>query len=169
MENIIQEKYLNLQPDAVPIEGIKKILYQMENSICQIIKDKGEKGTGFFCIIPYFGKLIPFLITNNHVLNESDIENNKIICLLIKKELKNIKIDNMRKKYTNEEIDVTFIEIRPNEDQIINFMELDEDININIDVLEKTYKKKYIYILHYPKGKLSVSYGLINSLIDGKK
>ena len=30
------------------------------------------------------------------------------------------------------------------------------------------YKIKSIYILHYPKGELSVSYGLINDIIDGK-
>ena len=171
MVDINQETYLGLQPDAVPIEGTKKILYQMENCICQIFKEKGEKGTGFFCNISYCDQEIPFLITNNHVLNKNDIENNKKIELIINNESREIKIDNMRKKYTNEELDVTLIEIRPEKDEIKNVMELDEeDINKNINILEKIYRKKSIYILHYPKGKLSTSYGLINGLtVDGKK
>ena len=44
-------------------------------------------------------------------------------------------------------------------------MEIDkEDIEEDKDMIEINYKGKSIYIMHYPKGKLSVSYGLINDI-----
>ena len=156
----------------VSLEGTRKILYQMENCICLIHKDNGEIGTGFFCEIPYKNNIIKVLITNNHVLNENEIKNNKIIKICIinkenKKEIKRIKIDNTRKKYTNKKLDVTIIEIKINKDEIYNYMEIDkEDIEENKEIIEINYKRKSIYIIHYPKGKLSVSYGLINDIID---
>ena len=55
----------------------------MENSICKIILEDGEKGNGFFCKIPFNSNLLPVLITNNHVLNENYIENDKIIKLIL--------------------------------------------------------------------------------------
>ena len=79
MSDIIQEKLIEKQPIPVSIEGTKKILFQMENCICKIYLEDGQKGTGFFCKILFNNDLLPVLITNNHVLNEKDIENNKII------------------------------------------------------------------------------------------
>ena len=148
LDNQPKESYANKQPDAVPIEGAKKILDQMENCVCRIIKEKGEFGTGFLCNIPFFGRSIPCLITNNHVLNKSEIENDKTIEFRINNELRKIKIDENRKKYTNEEKDVTFIEIKPEEDKITKFMELDEDINKNEKILEKNVEiNQYIYYI----------------------
>jgi hypothetical protein len=72
-------------------------------------------------------------------LNKKDIEDNKIIKLIINNKVKRIKIDNSRKKYTNpdENIDITIIEIKPNKDKIDNCLELDEnEINNNKDNLE---------------------------------
>ena len=93
--SIINEALIEDQPNPVDIEGIKKILYQMENCICRIYGHHGKKATGFFCKIPFPDKnnLIPFLITNNHALNEIDIENNKTINLLciIRKKMKILK------------------------------------------------------------------------------
>jgi V8-like Glu-specific endopeptidase len=104
------------------------------------------------------------------VLNENNIQNNKIIKFTINDEKKReIKINKARKKYTNIELDITFIEIKPNIDNINNFMELDNDINKDNNILELDYEKKSIYILHYPKGELSVSYGLIDYLEEAKK
>jgi len=76
------------QPIPVDIEGTKSILFQMENCICKIVKGNGQKGTGFFCKIPFPDEynLLNVLITNNHVLNENDIKNNKIITFKIYKE-----------------------------------------------------------------------------------
>ena len=108
--------------------------------------------------------MLPVFITNNHIINNE---------LLYKKDSK-IKIDiyddesdnkeinlNNRMKYTNEEYDITIIEIKE-EDKINNYLELDEIIinniinNINKN---KLYINKTIYIIQYPEGDLSVSYG----------
>ena len=48
-------------------------------------------------------------------------------------------------------------------------MEIDEnDLEKKKKNIELEYKRKSIYILHYPKGKLNVSYGIINDIIDEK-
>ena len=173
MSVIKQEKLIEEQPRPVSIEGTREILSQMENSICMIYPEDNINGTGFFCKIPFLNNCLPVLITNNHILNENDIKNNKIIKLSINGKVKEIKIDNSRKKYTNPDknIDITIIEIKPNEDGIgiDNFLELDEK-NINKDKknIEVEYKMKSIYILHYPRGKLKVSYGLIKNIVDNK-
>ena len=79
MEDYLPEKHIEKSPNPINIEGTEKILFQMKNCICKIINNEGNKGTGFFCIIPINDKLMPFLITNNHILDESEIENNKIL------------------------------------------------------------------------------------------
>ena len=83
MSDIIKESLNKDQPMPVSLEGTRKILYQMENCICKIHKDNGAIGIGFFCEIPYNNNIIKVLITNNHVLNENEIENNKIINISI--------------------------------------------------------------------------------------
>ena len=103
MSEIIQESLNKDQPMPVSIECTRTILYQMENCICKIYKDNDTIWTGFFCEMPFKDNSIKVLITSNHVLNEYDIENNKIINISIlneKKEekIKKIKIDNNRKK-----------------------------------------------------------------------
>ena len=129
MSDINQEKLIKEQPIPVSVKNEKTILFQIENCICKIYMNNGEIGTGFFCKIPFNNNLLPALITNNHVLNEKDIENDEIIKLSIYNEAKEIKIDNLRKKYTNSDknIDITIIEIRPNKDGIYNYLELDEN------------------------------------------
>ena len=171
MSDIKQETLIEKQPIPVSIEGTKKILSQMENCTCIIFPENGKKGTGFVCKIPFLDYYLPVLITNNHVLNENDIENNKIIKLIINGYVKKIIIDNLRKKYTNpdENIDITIIQINPNKDKIYNYLELDEnEINKNNEKIELENNNKSIYILHYPKGKLNVSYGLMENIINTK-
>ena len=86
----------------VSIEETRTILYQMENCICKIYKENGGIGTGFFCEIPFNNNLLKVLITNNHLLNENEIEDNKIIKISIMnkekdEKVKQIEIDNKRK------------------------------------------------------------------------
>ena len=172
MSDIIQEKLIEKQPIPVSIEGTKKILFQMEKCICKIYLEEGKKGTGFFCKIPFKNNLLPVLITNNHILNENEIKNNKIIKISINNKVNEIEIDSSRKIYTNsdENIDITIIEIKESKDGIYNYLEIDEnDIYKDKKIIELEYKMKSIYILHYPKGKLNVSYGLIKDIIDNKK
>ena len=70
--------------------------------------------------------------------------------------------------YTNEQYDTTIIEIKE-EDGINNFMELDDgiidDIIYNKNKISQ-YNEKTIYIIHYPEGQLSVSYGIISGIFE---
>ena len=166
MEDFLPEKHLEKSPNPVNIEGTEQILFQMKNCICKIINNDGIKGTGFFCRIPINDKLLPFLITNNHVLDESKIENNKILEFSINdgKKCKKVQLDDSRIKYTNKKLDFTFIEIKPKLDGINYFLDIDENINSN---LENIYNKESIYLLHYPKGgNVNVSYGLSNDIVN---
>ena len=80
---------------------------------------------------------------------------------------------NNRIKYTHtqEEYDITIIEIKE-EDKINNYLELDDNIindilnnkNQNVEYIDKTF-----YIIQYPEGELSVSYGLIKGIYEDKK
>ena len=151
------EIYFEKSPKPVSFENTEKILFQMKNCICKIYKDKGETGT------------LKVLITNNHVLNEDDLKNNNIIKYTLKddEEIRKIIIDdNKRKIYTSKELDISFIEIKENEDNINEYLEIDEEIiNKNKEYIETTYKNKSIYILHYPLGKdIVVSYGNLDKI-----
>ena len=103
MSDIIQEKFVENQPIPVSIDGTKKILFQMENCSCKINNKNGKIGIGYLCKIPFSknnNNLLPVLIANNNILNEND----KIISLIINNEVKEIKIDNSRKKYTKSKL-----------------------------------------------------------------
>jgi len=167
--DINPEIYFDKSTIPVSFENTEKILFQMKNCICKIYKNKGETGTGFFCEIPYQSKLLKVLITNNHVLNEDDLKNDNIIKYTLKgdKQIRKIKIDNkIRKIYTSKELDISFIEIKENEDNINEYLEIDEElINQNEEYIETTYKNKSIYLLHYPSGKdIVVSYGNLDKI-----
>ena len=70
-ENLNQEQLISMS-----LEKTKTILYQMENCICKIYKNNEVIGTGFLCKISFNNNLLKVLITNNHILNENEIENN---------------------------------------------------------------------------------------------
>ena len=169
-----KESLLNGYPNVISYECTKKIIEQMERDICKINIGMNQ-GTGFFTKIPFpnENKMLPVLITNNHVIN-NDILNkdNMNIELDIKKEekTKEIILKN-RMKYTNEEYDITIIEIKE-EDNINNYLELD-DIIINDIINDENYNKEYknetIYIIQYPENKLSVSYGILDKIYEDKK
>jgi len=165
------EIFFEKSPKPVSFENTEKILSQMKNCICKIHKNNGKKGTGFFCKIPYTNKskLLTVLITNFHVLNENDLKNNNIIKYTLKddKQIRKIKIDNNKRKiYTSKKLDITFIEIKQNEDNINEFLEIDESIiNQTKEFIEATYKNKSIYLLHYPQGEdIAVSYGILDKI-----
>ena len=169
-----KESLLYDYPNVISYECTKKIIEQMEKNICKI-NIPNNQGTGFFTKItfPNQNKLLPVLITNNHVINNDILnkENMKIkIDIKDEEDIKEI-ILNKRMKYTNEEYDITIIEIKE-EDNINNFLELD-DIIIN-DILNninknKEYINKTIYIIQYPENNLSVSYGILEDIYLDKK
>ena len=170
--NIKEEIFTGLSPNPVTINGTELILNQMRLSVCKIIKENGQKGTGFFCLIPIPNDdLLPALITNNHILNEKDIEINKKIQLTLNNDNKclNIIIDKSRKKYTNVDLDITIIEMKPKIDNVKkeDFLSIDLDINKDESILETLYLRKSIYVLHYLKGKeIYVSYGFSKGIIN---
>ena len=158
----------------ISYDCIKKIIEQMEKSIFKIIIGKNQ-GTGFFSKIPFPNKenMLPVLITNNHIIDDDIIcKMDEIIKIDIKNEenIKQINLNN-RLKYTNYEHDITIIEIK-NEDKINNYLELDDKI-IN-DIINNYNENEYFvdkiaYIIQYPDGKLSVSYGNIEGIYEDEK
>ncbi len=118
MENIKKEKYIKNSPEPLSIDAIEKILEQMKKYVCKIYN--GKEGTGFFIKIPYKNSTLTVLITNNHIIEEQDIIDNKIITIYLNYEKKerNIKLDNERLWYTNKDLDTTIIEIKENNDNI---------------------------------------------------
>ena len=170
----INENLLNQCPLSFSYESSRKIIEQMEKNICRI-KIGNQQASGFFCKIPFPNKdnLLPVFITNNHVIDK-DIPNNndEKISIIIKEEenIKKVSLNN-RMKYTSEKFDTTIIEIK-NEDNIKNYLELDDIIidniinnkNKNVDYIDKT-----IYIIQYPEGILSVSYGILMNIFEDKK
>ena len=173
MSETIKEKFLKNSPDPVSIKEINTILYQMQNCVCKICGSNGNNGTGFFCKIYYPDKKVykPALFTNNHILSENDIEDKKEISFTINNDKKSrkIKIDKNRKCYTNKELDITIIEIKEKKDDIHDFLDLDEDINKDKELLDNIYGKfkKTVYVLHYPQAdEVKVSYGLSGEIVD---
>ena len=156
-------------PEPISFKGTENILYQMNNCVCRIYNNC--EATGFFTKIPYKNRLLPVLITNNHVIGISDLINNRIITLYLNNDkiLKYIKLDKNRLRYTNEKLDVTIIEIIETKDNLNNkYLELDDNI-INYfkfkekedpNYLNNIYTTKSIYIINYPEDQdVKVSYG----------
>ena len=165
MDNIEEEKNIEGYPKSVSLKGTETILEQMKKKVCKICVGNGAKGTGFFCKIPYpdENNLLPVLITNNHVINQSILQTeNKRISLTINNIDKEIILDN-RLKYTNKTCDITIIEIKK-QDRIEHYLELDDNLKNKSNL---SYIGESIYILHYPRsGDIFVSYGLIKEEIN---
>jgi len=173
MSDYIQEVNINEYPIAISLQDTEnKILFQMKNCVCKIMKDNGNKGTRFFLKINHNNESLYLLITNNHVLDKNDINNNKNIAITINdnKVYKELYIDE-RKKFTDPKLDITFIEIYPKKDDIKYFLDIDDDIDKEEDFLKKLYIKKSIYTLHYPDTEgnmIKVSYG-VSKCIEEKE
>ena len=110
-------------------------------------------------------KVIHALITTYRTISEKTITNNKEIQLTLNndKVKKIIKIGKNRKIYINKEYDTTIIEIKPKEDKINNFLELDE--NILEDNSNDIYNQKKIYLICYGKeNKMDMYEGTIKEI-----
>ena len=117
-----KEKIIKDSISPITLSKQESITRQMKNCICKIHNCRGN-GTGFFFRIPYNNAQIKILITNNHVLNENDIMDNKIITFSMNNNIKDIKIEKGRRKYTSEIYDTTIIEIKEKDylDDMIEF------------------------------------------------
>ena len=171
-EEYIKEKELHNQSKAIPTEEMMDLIDLIKTHVCKITCKDGTHGTGFFCYIPIgWGNILPTLMTNIHVLNIDDIKPGQSIKFSINNDYKEyeILIGNTRKKYTNEDYDVTIIEIK--EDDKIDeksFFDIDKQIfqEDSINLL----KHRQIFLLHYPKGlKMEISAGVIHKIIEDEE
>jgi len=161
---------LENSPPSISLQSTIKIKEQMETCIFTIfVPNSGMKGTGFFCLIPFQNKNLPVMITNNHVLNEETLKKEQYIPIELNNLNIRIQINDNRKIYTNQEYDITIIEIIPEKDNIFNFLELDEAITFNRDIkyLELNLKRSSIYLL-YSAQSLLVSYGILKNIEEEK-
>ena len=175
----IKEKYISDSIEPISINSTEIILNQMKKCVCKI-HIKGKKGTGFFAKIPYKNNFLSCLFTNNHVLGEDNIQDGNNISISLNNEeiFKNIKIDSKRKRYTNEILDITIIEINEDIDNINDFLILDNQIlnkynsdndENNINYFKNIYEKESIYLLNYINGKdIFASYGLLSNIEENK-
>ena len=146
MEDINKEILIENSPIPVSIKGTENILFQMKNSICKIYTGNNTKGSGFFLKLSFENNILYFLVTNYHVLE--NLENNdKIEITRNDGNIQNdIILNNKRKLYKYEEMDIILIEINLKEDKINEneFLEIDEDINKDIKIIEKVYRNKSV-------------------------
>ena len=147
MDDYIKKGKINGASKPIPLEETNYKKYK--NCIC--IVNGIKSGTGFFTKILYKDNFLPVLITNNHIINENFLKNEKILKVYINKKSILININKNSKIYSSisSEFDITIIRI--DEDDINDFLEIDE--NIFKDKSESTYKNENIFILHYPNGK----------------
>ena len=164
----IKEAFLNRSIPLIYLEGISKIEEQMQKCVCKI-KFGDIIGTGFFCKIKINDKeILPVLITNYHVVNENNIKNgkNKIkVSLFNEAVFKVISIDIKKKFFFDKDLDVTFIEINIQKDEINDFLEIDEKVIYEKENLNDIYSSKSIYTINYPKGEnVAVSFGFLSEI-----
>ena len=154
--------------DSMPIAKSElDNLYCYESATCkikfQILKNgelKDGLGSGFFCEINHDN--IPIkkaLFTNNHVLDKTRIKDNDKIEIEYLQKKEYIKMTKDRKKITNKKFDYTCIEIFDT-DNIKTFFCIDNSFFSN----KNTLINKEIFILQYPNGILSFSFGQITGI-----
>jgi hypothetical protein len=168
-DHYIPQKKLTDHSNPILYKSMKYILRQMETCICKIILNK-KVGTGFFCVVPFpdMNNMLPVLITNNHILGSEDLEIGKELEFTINDDRFHYKItiDRNKKVYTNiKPFDVSIIEIKKNDKNILllNFLEIDEEIFNTED--DDSYNQKSVYLVHYPNGKkMEYSPGVIKSI-----
>ena len=109
------EKDLPGQVKSISVAELIKLSEIAKKRICKIKLSNGGHGTGFFCTIDLDNwNLMRTLITNNHVLKADDIIPGKKIKFSMNDEAKNyeIKIDKVRRTYTNRKYDILNSRIR---------------------------------------------------------
>ena len=112
-------------PKPVSKECTKKIINQIDNSICKIEEIEGKSSFGFFCLLKCEDKNIKVLISDSKVVNEKYLARNNNINVSINK--KTINIEFGKTKYLDKDNGLSIIEIKENKNnKIENFMEFDE-------------------------------------------
>lgn len=162
---IIKENLIDNSPNTFTIYEIETILKRMEKNICKIeIVNPVKKATGFFCNFTYHGEDIKALITCNHVIDSSYVDDTGIIYIYtFSKNNDNapysINLKEKRIILYDEEYDITLIELKSEEIKDFDFLDLDEGVDDFADN-KSILNNENLYILHYPKGTYpSVSFG----------
>ena len=167
INKVIKPKVLKKKIITIP-KPVQHFIYkQKEKCVCKI-KSNNSFGTGFFCNIPFQNnsKILPVLITNNHILGKNDITPESCINIGINDGLdeNKIKIGNNRLTFTDPYYDVTIIELKESDGLIIQMLELDYT-EYKIPLNE--FKQLPIYIIHYPRSKnVCKSIGEINDISE---
>ena len=139
-------------------------LFKMEKSICRIQFERIEDnklisghGSGFFCEIEGNFPIKYALFTNNHILNESNLQKDAIIkfkCFesnifnsnnIVEK---SIRITSNRRTFTNKNLDFTCVEIFES-DGIKNYFKIEPNIISYHSNKSKIYEKMDIFILQF--------------------
>ena len=166
----------DIKPISLSNDQRKLIYEKVIGSICKIIIDNTQKGYGFFCRLPNRkitnsdSNLIYLLITTVSNLSLEFIKTKPYIEISLNEDKYNkiINFSDKRIYYTNEEINLTFIEINPELDDIDikYFMDIDENIYENN--LDDIYKNKNIYIIERPHFKTDFIYISVIDEINDK-
>ena len=154
---ILPQNIQNEDSELVDYTLVKNIMNSdIDKCVCKIIT-KIKTGTGFFCVVPQ--KYIKILITNNHVIDKTFLDNEYKLNYSITENnneiYKEINLKKERYKLTDEILDFTIIEILE-EDNINNYLEI-KFINNN-----KYNINDQIFSIQYPKGEeLNYAHGKI--------
>jgi len=161
-QQLKSNKYVNID-EYIPIVIKEGLTYLVKTSICFIITNNNESGTGFFVELPIPSKEKPMygLMTNNHVLDFKDGYSFSIILNNI--EMK-IELNEHDFKFTSKLIDVTFIQL--NNEFINKIKSKIPRFKFLIPNYNNGKEDDIIYIFQYPKGKFSSAKGTIQ-LISG--
>jgi len=152
----------------------KKQLIQINDlfgkKICKINK---KNLIGYFCKYPFTDQFHPITVLISNALNKEDIQTYMEIILSINNGKNKIKLflDDKRKVYNSEFLDIAIIEIYQKEKDIFgNFVNINDYIQyFELDNYfdKEIYEEKEIYLLHYQFDQnLSLSDGKIKGIFD---
>ena len=141
---------------------IKRIYEQMNNCFYKVITKDGNHEIGCFIHIKHGNKIYSILMT---LINVLQYINNNNLNIIMNNEPKQIELGDL--KYGDKEYNICLIEIKDNNNDNIQYMEIDE--NIFKSELDINYYKESIYVIQYNnKSNISVSYGIINEIFKNE-
>ena len=167
----MEEESISLKSDSKEIIDIGEFTEKTKDIKQNIIRITvgNDISSGFLCKIYINNDPIPVLITCYHVLNKDYITKYDFLYFTylsdegISEKILDLAIE--RIIYQDKELDVTFIEIKEEDNlDIYSFLEMDN--SINVDNPQFLYEK--VYLLHFPKGVENIKYsqGEVSDLID---
>ena len=146
-------------------QHIGKIFNQMNSSIYKVRGNNNNYGVCFLSHIKYNNKNIPVIIANNHILDKQYFSKNSYIDISINN--RKIKIEFGDIKYFNRKEDISIIEIKENNIDEANYIELDDSLYEN--ETENFHDGQSIYIINFNnKNNVLISFGMISNIQDSE-